>query len=326
MRVLIEFWCSIILIGFMVSSCNLGNIKKHEPNADIERCMDCIYLEDFDRFERNKGAKALQLVSSSLQSKLMIKWWMPNAPSFPPRAKLHFYLRNKESDSLNTLVCYITRPYVQYEINSKTEESIVEFEVFKVFMKDEFLETENIPYTETEEGYGKLKSTFEILISGVEPSEVGRPQNYGDFNGQNRKRPDYFEQKEDVRSFSKPGEHHFVMTANRPIAYQDLAFDTGKRIFRKEDMAIYITHISSLPKFSYYRDNRFTLNNIEELDRLNKDRIKNDIPTLQEYYDSIMKEDAKIKYDVIRKNRSQVPFNELLDSLTKFGRRDTNLN
>lgn len=298
-----------VIILLLISSCKTEK-QKNIVAVNIERCEDCIYFKDFHEYELRLGSTPIYFKNYSHYKSLIIKWNTAGGISSSWDTERHFYLRNNENDSLNTLVGYIYQKRVPNWDSISKEEHIIEKEIYKIFTEDTYLDKLKVPYLK-KGNYNILKQYFDGLVYNIPDSLMKRPKNYHEID----KREVLF--KDDIRSYCTPftsttDSNCYTMTLNRESSDKDKAFNKGEKIYRLRDMAIYVSFSSNVPNYILQRDSTYTLQNIKELSSWENS-------TLNQYEE--LSEDVKKKIDVIRKNRKRVPFSVLLDSTEAYKKR-----
>lgn len=317
MDILKKILFSFFILTFCFSCSKRVNKEKITPFT-IERCENCIYLWDYNDFEIKLGSTPIYFKKYEYYKPLIIEFYTGGKLDFGWNTQYHFYLR--ERDSLNTLVCYIT------EKNNENE-NIVECEIFKIFTEDTYLDKEGISYIPNG-NYQTLKNCFKGLVAHLPDSLKQRPENYDEVNHTDKKRKDYFEQKDDMFSYSfyrnkAAVTECYTLTLNRETFDEDAAFRNNEKLYRLRDMAIYVAYFSDIPDNFFYRSGSeyFSLKNIEWFVDREEERMRMfGEGSYKSFYDSLP-DKTKHKIDIIRKNRNEIPIQDFFDSIEVYKKR-----
>jgi hypothetical protein len=236
---------------------------------------------------------------------------------FDVGTEYHFYLRENNRDSLNTIVCYVTEKHNE-------NENIVEYEVFKIFTEDTYLDREGIAYI-SKGNYQSLKKYFKSLVVHLPDSLKQKPENYDKVDSKVKSNQNYFEYKEDMVFYeyepNKLGEiEYYTMTLNRESSDYSKAFWANEKLYRLRDLAVYATYFSEVPSAFFYRagSEYYSIKNIEWYVNTEKqDSIELGKASFKSFYDSLSNK-TKTKIDIIRKKRGEIPIQDFFDSVKVY--------
>ncbi|MBC8757294.1 hypothetical protein H2O64_21670 [Kordia sp. YSTF-M3] len=285
-----------IIIGLLFVACK--SIKK--PFIAIDRCNDCIYLEDYRNYELVKGSKELTSKKEMLFENVF-QWKFPEGEISMSSNPLKCFMRKEAvNDELNIIVCYqiqkVKGAYVLYN------DTLVEAEYYKIFLKEGHLDKEGIDYPQHDGKYSSLKNYFKALTAHLPNSSRSTPKNIQDITDSKI--------KNDVKSYIDSKQQTlYTMTVNSS-AFVD--YMNTPETHTIDDMGIYVTYLAKTPHIAF--------SNIYESTKEAKDFIEHETYSqgkLKKVYNSLDSVE-KQRLKIIRKNRDLIPFTELIDSVNLY--------
>lgn len=287
------------LAGLIIYSCG----SQHQLENTIERCDDCIYFEDYRNYELAKGSTEL-ISNKRMLFENVFQWKSPEGYVSPTSNPLKCFMRKETiKDELNLIVCYqvqkVKGTYTSYN------DTLVEAELYKVFLKEGHLDEEGINYPIQDGNYTTLKNYFENLTDYLPNSSKSTPQNINDVTDSKI--------RNDIKTYVDiENQIMYTMTVN---SSQFVDYMNTPESHTLDDMGIYITYLTKTPTIAF--------SNIYESVKEAKDFIENDIYAkgkLEEVYNSLSSI-AKKRLEIIRQKRGLIPFTDLIDSVNLY--RDT---